>query len=56
MTLEKGSLILVDYTAKIKDTNEIFETTTEEEAKKSDLYDPTRKYGQDLYPLVRDGF
>src|SRR6476661_10117359 len=44
MTLEKGSLVLVDYTAKVKDTNEIFETTYEEEAKKSDLYDPTRKY------------
>ena len=44
MTLEKGSLILVDYTAKVKDTKEIFETTNEEEAKKSDLYDPTRRY------------
>src|SRR6476620_8592476 len=44
MTLEKGSLVLVDYTAKVKDTNEIFETTNEEEARKSDLYDPTRKY------------
>jgi peptidylprolyl isomerase len=44
MTLEKGSIILVDYTAKVKDTKEIFETTNEEEAKKSDLYDPTRKY------------
>ena len=44
MTLEKGSLVLVDYTAKVKDTNEIFETTNEEEARKSDLYNPTRKY------------
>jgi peptidylprolyl isomerase len=44
MTLEKGSLILLDYTAKVKDTNEVFETTREEEAKKTDLYDPTRKY------------
>lgn len=44
MTLEKGSLVLVNYTAKVKDTNEIFETTNEEDAKKSDLYDPTRKY------------
>jgi peptidylprolyl isomerase len=44
MTLERGSLILVDYTAKVKDSNEIFETTREEEAKKSDLFDPTRKY------------
>lgn len=44
MPLEKGSLVLVDYTAKVKDTNEVFETTREEEAKKTDLYDPTRKY------------
>ena len=44
MTLEKGSLVLVDYTARVKDTNEVFETTREEEAKKTELYDPTRKY------------
>jgi peptidylprolyl isomerase len=48
MTLDKGSLVLINYTAKIKDTNKIFETTIEEEAKKSDLYDPTRKYGPKL--------
>ncbi len=44
MPLEKGSLVLVDYTAKVKDTNEVFETTREEEAKKTESYDPTRKY------------
>jgi FKBP-type peptidyl-prolyl cis-trans isomerase 2 len=44
MTLEKGSLVLVDYTARVKDTNEVFETTREEEAKKTELYDPMRKY------------
>jgi peptidylprolyl isomerase len=44
MTLEKGSLILIDYTAKVKDTNLTFETTREEEAKKSDLYDPAHRY------------
>ncbi|MDQ3971113.1 MAG: FKBP-type peptidyl-prolyl cis-trans isomerase, partial [Thermoproteota archaeon] len=35
---------MVDYTAKVKDSNEIFETTREEEAKKSELFDPTHKY------------
>lgn len=36
---------MVDYTARVKDTNEVFETTREEEAKKTaELYDPTRKY------------
>src|SRR5688572_15746533 len=44
MTFDKGSLILLDYTARIKDNDEIFETTIEEDAKKSNLYDPTRKY------------
>jgi len=44
MTFDKGSLILLDYTARIKDNGEIFETTIEEDAKQSNLYDPTRKY------------
>jgi peptidylprolyl isomerase len=44
MTFDKGSLILLDYTARIKDNGEIFETTIEEDAKKSNLYDPTRQY------------
>jgi FKBP-type peptidyl-prolyl cis-trans isomerase SlyD len=44
MTLEKGSLILLDYTAKIKDTNEIFETTRENDIKDSQDFDPSRKY------------
>ena len=48
MPLEKGSLVLLDYTARVKDTSEIFETTREEEAKKTEHYDPTRKYGPKL--------
>jgi peptidylprolyl isomerase len=44
MPLDKSSLVLVDYTARVKDTNEIFETTREDEAKKTEHYDPTRKY------------
>ena len=44
MALEKGSLILIDYTAKVKDNDLTFETTREDEAKKSDMYDPTRRY------------
>ena len=37
MALEKGSLILIDYTAKVKDNDLTFETTREDEAKKSEL-------------------
>ena len=44
MPFKKGSLILVDYTAKVKDTNEVFETTLEEEAKKHSLHDTNIKY------------
>jgi len=34
MTFSKGSLILGDYTSIVKDTEDVFETTFEEEAKK----------------------
>ena len=44
MTFNKGSLILVDYTSKVKDTSEVFETTIEEEAKKHSFHDPNIKY------------
>ena len=44
MTFSKGSLILVDYTSKVKDTGEVFETTIEEEAKKHSLHEPNVKY------------
>src|SRR4030043_490526 len=38
MALQKGDFILVDYTAKIKKTNEVFDTTNEETAKKEHLH------------------
>jgi len=44
LAFSKGSLILVDYTGKVKDTNEVFETTIEEEAKKHSIHDPNIKY------------
>jgi len=44
LPFKKSSLILVDYTAKVKDTNEVFETTIEEDAKKHSLLDPNIKY------------
>jgi peptidylprolyl isomerase len=44
LTFSKGSLILVDYTGKVKDTNEVFETTIKEEAKKHSILDPNIKY------------
>ena len=44
MTFKKGQLILLDYTAKIKDSGEVFETTSEDEAKKHSIHDPNVKY------------
>ncbi len=44
MTLENGSLILADYTAKIKDTGQIIDTTRKEDAEKAGNADPTRDY------------
>ena len=38
MTLQKGDFIIVDYIAKVKETNEVFDTTNEETAKKEHVY------------------
>ncbi len=38
MTIEKGDVIYLDYTAKVKETGEVFDTTIEEVAKKERLY------------------
>ena len=42
--LDKGSLVLVDMTARVKDTGEVIETTIVEDAKKLGVYDESRKY------------
>lgn len=44
MAFQKGTLILVDYTAKVKDTNQVFETTREDDAKSNTIHDPNLKY------------
>jgi len=51
LTFNKGSLILLDYTAKIKDSGEVFETTIEEEAKKHSLHDHNVKYQPKLVSI-----
>ena len=38
MTLQKGDFILTDYVAKVKETNEVFDTTKEDVAKKEHLH------------------
>jgi len=38
MPLQKGDFILINYTAKVKETNKVFDTTLEEVAKKEHIY------------------
>ncbi|MBI2127467.1 MAG: FKBP-type peptidyl-prolyl cis-trans isomerase [Nitrosarchaeum sp.] len=60
MTFNKGSLILIDYTAKVKDSEEIFDTTIEEDAKKHSIHESNIKYqpklvsiGEVSYPVLK---
>jgi peptidylprolyl isomerase len=53
--MEQGDLILADYTATVKDTGDLVETTVEEDAKKLGSHDPTRKYEARLI-AVGDGW
>jgi len=38
MSIEKGEFLLIDYTGKVKETGEVFDTTVEEVAKEERLY------------------
>jgi len=53
--MQQGDLILADYTATVKDTGDLVETTVEEEAKRLGSHDPTRKYEARLI-AVGDGW
>ena len=60
MTFDKGSLILIDYVAKVKDTEEVFDTTLEEDAKKYSIHETNVKYqpklvsiGEVSYPVLK---
>lgn len=60
MTFNKGSLILIDYTAKVKDNAEVFDTTIEEDAKKHSIHESNIKYqpklvsiGEVSYPVLK---
>lgn len=44
MKLKKGDFVLVEYTGKIKDTNQIFDCTSEKVAKDSGIYQKGAKY------------
>jgi peptidylprolyl isomerase len=54
MPIEKGTLIYVNYTAKVKDTGEAIESTVQDEAKKMNIYDPERSYTPRLVSVGED--
>ncbi len=51
MTLQKGDFILIDYTAKVKETNEVFDTTLEETSKREHLHKEGELYEPKLVVL-----
>jgi peptidylprolyl isomerase len=55
MALQKGDFIIIDYTAKVKETGEVFDTTSEETAKKEHLYKEGEIYESKLV-VVGEGW
>jgi FKBP-type peptidyl-prolyl cis-trans isomerase 2 len=55
MSIEKGDFILIEYVAKVKETGEVFDTTTEEVAKKERLYKEGEIYESKLV-VVGEGW
>ena len=47
-TIKEGDFVLVEYTGYVKETNEVFDTTSEDIAKESNIYDPKTRYGPTL--------
>ena len=54
MAFAKGTLVYVNYTAKVKDTGDPIETTLEDEAKKLNIYDADRRYEPRLVSVGGD--
>lgn len=45
MKAKKGDFVELEYTGILKETNIVFDTTSEEEAKKAGIHSPKQKYG-----------
>jgi peptidylprolyl isomerase len=54
MALGDGEFALVEYTLRVKETGEVIDTTSEEEAKKAGVYDSKERYGPRLV-IVGEG-
>ncbi|MEM2094238.1 MAG: FKBP-type peptidyl-prolyl cis-trans isomerase [Candidatus Bathyarchaeia archaeon] len=55
MPVAKGDFILLDYTMRIKETGELFDTTSEEEAKKAGVYKEGSRY-EPILIIVGEGW
>ncbi|MGA2573362.1 MAG: FKBP-type peptidyl-prolyl cis-trans isomerase [Candidatus Methanomethylicaceae archaeon] len=44
MPIKNGDFVLVDYSLKVKDTNEVFDVTMEDQAKAANVYSPEQAY------------
>jgi len=55
MPFEKGDFVLIDYTAKVKETGEVFDTTREDVAKSEKLYKEGEIYEPNLV-VVGEGW
>ena len=53
--VSKGDFVLVDYTGRVKETGEVFETTVEEVAREAGIYSEGRRYGPRLI-IVGEGW
>ncbi|UCG95316.1 MAG: peptidylprolyl isomerase [archaeon] len=47
--MKKGDFVKIEYTAKVKETGKIFDTTKEDVAKKEELFNPKINYGPVLF-------
>lgn len=54
MAFKEGDFVLVEYTLKIKDTQEVIDSTYEDEAKKAGIYDARERYGPRLV-IIEEG-
>jgi len=55
ITIKKGDFVLVDYTGRLKESREIFDTTLEEVAKKNELSTEGHKF-KSVYAVVGEQF
>jgi peptidylprolyl isomerase len=55
MALQKGDFILIDYVAKVKETNEVFDTTKDDVAKKEHLHKEGQTHEPELV-VVGEGW